>query len=106
MRPDKYFLSDPTRLPELALASDCAAPDRSAARPDAAMVGPRAGRTAAPAQPASRVRALLARIAAWLFVALQRSRQRRALSALSDNLLQDMGLTRDEFMDRTSNRWP
>jgi uncharacterized protein YjiS (DUF1127 family) len=106
MRPDKYFLADPTRLPELALASDCAGPERSAARPDVAMVGPHAGRAAAAAPRASRIRALIARIAAWLFVALHRSRQRRALSALSDNLLQDMGLTRDDFMDRTSNRWP
>lgn len=106
MRPDKFFLADPTRLPELALASDCAGPERSAVRPNAATAGPQAGLAAAAAPPASRIRALIARIAAWLFVALHRSRQRRALSALSDNLLQDMGLTRDDLMDRTSNRWP
>jgi uncharacterized protein YjiS (DUF1127 family) len=106
MRPDKYFLADPTRLPELALASDCAGPERSAARPDVAMAELHAGRAVAAAQPANRLRVLIARIADRLFEALQRSRQRRALSALSDNLLQDVGLTRDEFMDRTSNRWP
>jgi uncharacterized protein YjiS (DUF1127 family) len=106
MRPDKYFLADPTRLPELALASDCAGPERSAAHLDVAMVGPNAGRAAAAARPAGRLRGLIARIAKWLFVALQRARQRRALSALSDNLLQDMGMTRDDFMDHTFNRWP
>jgi uncharacterized protein YjiS (DUF1127 family) len=38
--------------------------------------------------------------------ALERSRQRRALAALNDRLLQDIGLTREEFVRRTSSYQP
>ena len=41
-------------------------------------------------------------LAQRLFEALQRSRQRRALAALSDHLLHDVGLTRVDFMSRTA----
>jgi uncharacterized protein YjiS (DUF1127 family) len=101
MKSDKFFLADPAHLPELALASDCLGLDRSAARPDAAPVEREAGRAAAAARPARWLGALIVRIAKWLFAALERSRQRRALAALSDHLLQDAGLTRDEFLRRT-----
>ena len=101
MKSDKFFAADPARLPELALASDCLGLGRSSASPDVALVERQAGQAAAAAPPRRRIRALAARIAKWFFVALYRSRQRRAVSALSDNLLRDIGLTRDEFMHRT-----
>ena len=41
--------------------------------------------------------------AAKLFLAaLERSRQRRAMAAMDDRLLQDIGLTREDFVRRTS----
>jgi uncharacterized protein YjiS (DUF1127 family) len=45
---------------------------------------------------------ILRLIAQRLFEALQRSRQRRALAALSDHQLHDVGLTRVDFMRRTA----
>jgi len=106
MKSDKFFAADPARLPELALASDCLGLDRSSASPGVALAERQASQAAAAARPGRRIRALVARIAKWFFVALYRSRQRRAVSALSDNLLRDIGLTRDEFMHRTFIRWP
>ena len=38
----------------------------------------------------------LARLKTWLHLCGQRSRQRRALAALSDHQLRDLGLTREE----------
>ena len=105
MKSDKFFAADPARLPELALASDSLGLDRSSAGPDAALAERQASQTAA-ARPGRRIRALMARIAKWLFVALYRARQRRAVAALSDNLLRDIGLTRDDFMHRTHIRGP
>ena len=93
MTSDKFFLADPARLPELALAADGTAADRGAARP-----------RPLPATPW--LAAALARAAGWFAVALARSRQRRALSALSDHLLRDAGLTREDFLARTRMRWP
>ena len=106
MTSDKFLAADPARLPELALASDCLGLDRSPARPDVARAERQAGQAAAAARPARRTRAVVARMAKWFFVALYRSRQRRAVAALSDNLLQDIGLTRDDFMRRTFIRCP
>jgi uncharacterized protein YjiS (DUF1127 family) len=42
------------------------------------------------------------RIAKRLLAALERSQQRRALAALNDHLLHDIGLTREDFVRRTS----
>jgi uncharacterized protein YjiS (DUF1127 family) len=46
----------------------------------------------------------LARIAMRILAAVERSRQRRALTALNDYMLYDIGLTREDFVRRTS-RW-
>lgn len=43
------------------------------------------------------------RIAIRCLAALERSRQRRALAALNDHMLYDIGLTRDDFVRRTSH---
>jgi uncharacterized protein YjiS (DUF1127 family) len=44
----------------------------------------------------------IVRIAMRLVAAVERSQQRRALAALDDHLLQDIGLTREDFVRRTS----
>ncbi|HUL05004.1 MAG TPA: DUF1127 domain-containing protein [Candidatus Acidoferrum sp.] len=98
MKPDKFFLADPTRLPELTLAAYWAAWDRSTGRPSAL---PSAADEAAAPRPARRLAALLARAAGAFARALARSRQRRALSTLSDHMLKDAGLTRADFLERT-----
>jgi uncharacterized protein YjiS (DUF1127 family) len=46
----------------------------------------------------------IVRIAMRFMAAVERSQQRRALAALSDHVLYDIGLTRDDFARRTS-RW-
>ena len=102
-QPDKFFLADPTRLPELAQAAYWAAWDRSAGRPSAL---PSAAAEAAAPRPARWLAALLAGAAGAFARALARSRQRRALSALSDHMLKDAGLTREDFLARTQMRWP
>jgi uncharacterized protein YjiS (DUF1127 family) len=102
MKSDKFFLADPVRLPELALASDCLGQDRSSARPDSATVERHVSQAATVARAGRRMGAAIARIAKWLFVAMERARQRRALAALSDHLLQDIGLTRADFTQRTA----
>jgi uncharacterized protein YjiS (DUF1127 family) len=106
MKSDKFFAADPARLPELALASDCLGPGRSSASPDVALVERQAGQAVGAGPPGRRIRALVARMAKWFFVALYRSQQRRAVASLSDNLLQDIGLTREDFMHRTFIRCP
>ena len=106
MKSDKFFAADPARLPELALASDCLGLDRSPTGPDGALAERRAGQAGAAARPDRRIRALVARMAKWVFVALYRSQQRRAVASLSDNLLRDIGLTREDFMHRTFIRCP
>jgi uncharacterized protein YjiS (DUF1127 family) len=106
MKSDKFFAADPARLPELALASDCLCLDRSSAGPDAALAEHQPSPAAAAVRPGRRIGALVARMAKWFFVAVYRSQQRRAVTALSDNLLRDIGLTRDDFMHRTRIRGP
>jgi len=48
----------------------------------------------------------VAAAARLFFAAVERSRQRRALAALDDRLLQDIGLTHEEFLQRTSSYQP
>lgn len=103
MKPDAFFLADPTALPELALAADAAAADRGPARPQP--LPATAAETAAP-RPARWLAALLARAGKSFVLALTCSRQHRALSALSDHNLRDLGLTREDFLARTELRWP
>jgi len=57
-----------------------------------AIAGRRYGRTTG---------AIISKIAKRLFAVLKRSRQRRPLTTLSDNLLHDVGLTRSEFRHQT-----
>ncbi len=45
----------------------------------------------------------IVRIAIRCLATLERSRQRRALAALNDYMLHDIGLTRDDFVRRTSH---
>lgn len=44
----------------------------------------------------------IAATARLFLAAMERSQQRRALAALDDRLLQDIGLTREQFLRRTS----
>jgi uncharacterized protein YjiS (DUF1127 family) len=50
--------------------------------------------------------AAIAATARLFLAAMERSRQRRALAALNDRRLQDIGLTREEFLRRTSSYQP
>ena len=102
MKSDKFFMADPVRLAELAPASDCLGLDRCSPRPDIAMVDLHAGRAATAARAGRRIGAVIARIAKSFFGALEDARQRRALAALSDHLLHDIGLTRVDFVQRTA----
>ncbi|HEY7088682.1 MAG TPA: DUF1127 domain-containing protein [Tepidisphaeraceae bacterium] len=102
-QPDKFFLADPTRLPELAQAAYWSSWNRSANRPSSL---PSAADEPTAPRPARWLAALLARAAGAFARALARSRQRRALSALSDHMLKDAGLTRADFLERTEMRWP
>jgi uncharacterized protein YjiS (DUF1127 family) len=53
----------------------------------------------------SRAADRLARAAGWLGACLERSRQRRDLAWLSDDLLKDIGLSRADVA-RECGRWP
>ena len=75
---------------------------------DAMTTAAQPARIEADARPAI-VRPIITGIAAAarLFLsAMERSQQRRALAALDDRLLQDVGLTREEFLRRTSSYQP
>jgi len=103
MKSDKFFLADPTRLPELAHAAYWSSRNRSTIHPSEL---PSATDAAAAPRPARWLAALLARAAGAFARALARSRQRRALSALSDHMLKDAGLTRADLLERTRTPWP
>ena len=66
----------------------------------------RSGASAGRPWPADRWRAALAAVSALLGAWLQRHRTRRALDALDDHMLRDIGLTRlDAARERSKRFW-
>ena len=60
---------------------------------------------AVPTVPRPQARSWIGAFAAWLQACIERSRQRRDLSLLSDEQLKDIGLSRTDVA-RECGRWP